>query len=683
MRKIITYILCFVSVLALLACKDKTSNVEQPETNDEPTSLTTGPYNLATNVQDGVILHAWNWSYKTIEANLENIAEAGFSTVQTSPVQQPKSFNPIATSVEQSWWKLYQPVSFSVGDAWLGDKDDLTSLCSKANEYGIKIIVDIVVNHMGNEQDFAGYAPEIKQYESTIFADTTQYFHPYQKNGSNFSTSDSNAESVTRGSLGGLPDLNTANSYIQDRVKSLLKECIDCGVSGFRFDAAKHIETPDDGDYASDFWPNIINDAQNYAKNQYKRNIYCYGEILNSPGMGRKITSYTPYMSVTDNVTGEAFASSFKNRTIDGVLANTKSYNKKIDASKLLLWAESHDTYISNINNPAAILSNAVLNRTWSVVANRLGATALYFARPGNAGMGECGSYNWMSQEVATINKFHNHFIGATESFTTYSYNSNDYIINTRYNAELNEGGVVITRVKGSSTEISKFPVANLSEGMYYDQISGNKFMVSKDANGQLVAEGACNESGIIVLYDAELDIRGKIPELSYNTKTTYFYDGGSTEITIKATNSDNVYYQINDGEKIKLPTNGLLKINQACTITVTAEGYVNAILKINVGIAEKRDGYWCIGGVDETITENQKILAWVWPNGGEGEWREVEFSNGFFYVQQGEDGTDYGLLLAYFELGVTIDDADWNLAPAQTIDLGKPLNDNMVYTAK
>lgn len=32
---------------------------------------------LASNVQDGVILHAWNWSYNTIKNNMANIAAAG------------------------------------------------------------------------------------------------------------------------------------------------------------------------------------------------------------------------------------------------------------------------------------------------------------------------------------------------------------------------------------------------------------------------------------------------------------------------------------------------------------------------------------------------------------------------------------------------------------------------------
>ncbi len=87
---------------------------------------------LASSSQEGVILHAFNWSFDTIKENLPAIKEAGYTTVQTSPVQQPKSYNG-SSSVKNTWWKLYQPVSFTVGDGWLGSKEELTLLCQEAD----------------------------------------------------------------------------------------------------------------------------------------------------------------------------------------------------------------------------------------------------------------------------------------------------------------------------------------------------------------------------------------------------------------------------------------------------------------------------------------------------------------------------------------------------------------------
>ena len=44
----------------------------------------------ATNTE--TILHAWSWNFPAIAENMKNIADAGFTMVQTSPVQN--CFNP-------------------------------------------------------------------------------------------------------------------------------------------------------------------------------------------------------------------------------------------------------------------------------------------------------------------------------------------------------------------------------------------------------------------------------------------------------------------------------------------------------------------------------------------------------------------------------------------------------------
>lgn len=99
-----------------------------------------------------------------------------------------------------------------------------------------------------------------------------------------------------------MPDLDTSNPVIQEKCLNLLKECIDVGVDGFRFDAAKHIETPTDEKYASSFWDNTLEVAKSYyAEKNPGKELYAYGEILNDCGGGRNVSSYTKYMDVTDN----------------------------------------------------------------------------------------------------------------------------------------------------------------------------------------------------------------------------------------------------------------------------------------------------------------------------------------------------------------------------------------------
>ena len=103
-------------------------------------SAATTDYGLMDEIQDGTILHCFDWKYSDIEAELENIAKAGFTSVQTSPAQRNDS-------VDSPWYMMYQSQNFAISTNPLGTKEELQSLCEEAEKYGIKIIVDVVANH--------------------------------------------------------------------------------------------------------------------------------------------------------------------------------------------------------------------------------------------------------------------------------------------------------------------------------------------------------------------------------------------------------------------------------------------------------------------------------------------------------------------------------------------------------
>lgn len=431
-------------------------------------------------VGEGVTLHCWNWSYKSIEENLPLIAGMGYTSIQTSPIQQAKQ----ATAGYQyyDWWVYYQPASFSIdntGNSALGTKAEFESMCRKAHSYGIKVIVDIVANHMGNQSgnDLApSIIPDLRN-DPSCWHDISRNTNDYSKR-----------YDVTQWCMAGLPDLNTANKKVQNYVLSFMKECIDAGVDGFRFDAAKHIETPDDGgdNCASDFWPTIINGATSYASSTRGIDLYCYGEVLDSLGGSLSMTSYTKYMSVTDNT----WSDSVRNQVINGRNAGAFSYlyHKGNDASKLVLWAESHDTYA---NNASSGTSTGSINKTWALVAARGDAMSLYFARPGSyaQALGTASVTGWANAEVGAVNRFHNHFNGQSE-----------YVANENGIAYVERGtsGVVLVNCSGNSTVIN-VTAHTIKDGIYIDQISGNKFTVS---GGRI--EGSIGDTGIAVVYNTE-----------------------------------------------------------------------------------------------------------------------------------------------------------------------------------
>ena len=86
-------------------------------------------------IDDGAILHAWNWSFDTIKSRLPEIKAAGYKAVQTSPIQANK--DPYTDN--SKWWILYQPINFKIGNTQLGSRDQFKSMCEEAEKYDIDI----------------------------------------------------------------------------------------------------------------------------------------------------------------------------------------------------------------------------------------------------------------------------------------------------------------------------------------------------------------------------------------------------------------------------------------------------------------------------------------------------------------------------------------------------------------
>lgn len=437
-----------------------------------------------SNIQDGVTLHCWNWSYKNIEANMALIASLGYTAIQTSPIQQSKEGT--KTYSMDSWWLLYQPMGFHIdntGRSGLGTRAEFTSMCNTAHRYGVKVIVDVVANHLGNQT-----SNNLSTAISADIRNDSNCWHDYTKNTTNYNS----RYEVTQYCMSGLPDLNTGSTKIQNYVIGFLKECIDAGADGFRFDAAKHIELPStiDTDYCgSNFWPNVINSATTYAQGKGKK-LYCYGELLDSPGGGVPSSAYTTYMSITDNSWGNTLRGN-----INGGNSSSYShvYHKGDDvlANKLVLWAESHDTF-ANKDGGSMNVSQQNINKTWALVAARADAMGLYFARPGstnlnNTPMGTASVTGWANAEVAAVNKFHNAFVGQTE------YISNEGTISY---CERGTSGVVLVNCSGTNKSVS-VTAHTMAAGTYKDQITGNTFTV---ANGKIT--GNIGGTGIAVVYN-------------------------------------------------------------------------------------------------------------------------------------------------------------------------------------
>ena len=611
---------------------------------------------LPQNTEDGSILHAFCWKFTDIMAELPYIRDAGYKSVQTSPVQTPKSNG-------SSWWAYYQPLSFSIAESSpLGTKEELTELCSAAEMFGISIIVDVVFNHMANvdsktvEADGTpSVSPKVAEYEPEIYAHrndaTDPTFHHYKSTEVKGSGNDTQYYPE-------LPDLNTGNALVQKRAYEFLEECIDVGVDGFRFDAAKHIETPDDPNYPSDFWTNTLGKAKQYYKNKTGNDLYAYGEILGSP-VSRKIDVYTKIMDVNDDSYGFRINSAVSKQS---ALEAASTPYKVEDSNAVIGWLDTHDTYVTD-KNP---WSNNFLSQSWAILASRKDYRGLYFARPDSGSapsIGIIGDYFFKNERLGAVNRFHNRFVGASEEQSS----DGTIYVNERYGDE--DKGAVVVNTGSERKIIVEF--SKLGTDVYYDQMTGKAVTVR---NGHATIELA--SSGIAVLTRSK---NGPLPTLDIDNHGGLFVDEMTVNVSFE--NAKDMVYSINESEPLPVPADGKITFTaeQAIDddIDLTIE-YTGQYLDYTVSqtfhykSASLIDGYFNILNVDPEHISDYEIYMWSWKAGENGKWsKDYAIQDGIILVDTDALGIE-GMVFGRFEKDYVITNLnEWdNNVLKQTTDI-------------
>lgn len=442
-------------------------------------------------IKNGAILHAFCWSFKTIEEKLPEIAAAGFTAVQPSPINtclegDYGGLDLLGADLTGKWYYHYQPTDWKIGNYQLGTRDDFISMCKKAEELGIGIIVDVLPNHT---------TPRKSEIAHDFIDAVGGMDEMYHANADRGITNYADRLQCTTYSMGGLPDVNTENPKFQSYFMQYMNDVIDCGADGFRFDTAKHIGLPDDPKdpkaKENDFWPIFTGRKAINGVSLHKADeLFLYGEVLQ--GGGSREDAYGEYVSVVASSYGALIRSAAKNGKY---LANgLKSFRNDAGPEKLVTWVESHDTYANH--GESAALTNFQIRSGWAVICARKNGTPLFFSRPkgpegvqfpGESKIGDAGNDEFKNPEVSAVNHFRQEMTGEDEELL--NGNDSSVIIVKRGNR-----GAVIVNAGTKASKVS-FPI-NLSDGTYKDKANGIKFTVE---NG--VLSGKLPKQKIAVIY--------------------------------------------------------------------------------------------------------------------------------------------------------------------------------------
>lgn len=205
------------------------------------------------------IVHLFDWPFARCEAELQSIAAEGFGAIQISPPQ--------ASIAEPAWWGRYQPLDFRRLEGPLGDEAALRRLADAAHRQGLKLFVDVVLNHMAGgvhaqSLQYAQFGPEHFRPRAEI---------DYRE-----------LRSIREGWLVGLPDLRTEHPHVRAEARRYLELLIACGADGFRFDAVKHMEP--------EFFAAVLDGLSTEG----------YGEYILQPGHEPVMREFLPQMDLMD-----------------------------------------------------------------------------------------------------------------------------------------------------------------------------------------------------------------------------------------------------------------------------------------------------------------------------------------------------------------------------------------------
>ena len=488
MKKVVSLIMVLVMMLTVAIIPGTFSAADT-----DTASSAAQDYALAPNIQSGNILHAFNWRMRDLVKYAPEIAAAGYTSVQISPIQKTKA-TVNDGSYATDWWSFYQPTDFTVGNA-LGTADDLQAATTELHKYGIKVIADVVTNHLQN----CTTRQEVSQVSSTVrgFARNSNLLNHTTP------ASDGSRDSQTQNDLDGqLSDINTANTAFQQYViTNLLNPLADNGVDGFRFDAAKHIETPKDSK-GSNYWPTVTNAIK--AKNS---NAYIYGEILDNAGKF-SISNYTPYMNVTDWAYGQTVRGALNSKNASNLVNYGYSGSSK---NQNVLWVESHDNFCANVST-SLTKKQQILG--WAAIGGRKDAPALFFVRPKHEALDSAGfikyddlmgapgsAETWKDPTVVAVNHFKNAFAGQAEDVKA---NGSKLFV------QRGTTGMLIVDLNGSAGAVNQ--ACSMANGTYKDQVSGNNFTVS---GGKIT--GNIGSTGVAVVYNTTADNSAPEIKLSLN----------------------------------------------------------------------------------------------------------------------------------------------------------------------
>lgn len=189
-----------------------------------------------------------------VTQKLDYIRDLGYTGIWLMPINDSPSYHG------------YDVRDYYAVNGKYGTLEDYENLVAKAHEKGIKVIIDLVVNHTSSTNPWFVSAVNYKNGRSTdaTYADwynfSTTSKSGYRQNGKiyyegQFDTS--------------MPDLNLDNEAVRNEIENIIKFWLQKGTDGFRLDGTKYYYGTSGNSQCVEFCKWIKETAVKYNENAY------------------------------------------------------------------------------------------------------------------------------------------------------------------------------------------------------------------------------------------------------------------------------------------------------------------------------------------------------------------------------------------------------------------------------
>jgi len=174
--------------------------------------------------------------FKGLEEKLDYLKDLGVDALWLMPTLRSDTYHG------------YDIVDYYKVEDDYGTMDDFESLLDAAHKKGIKIIIDLVVNHSSDDIFWMEEAAKSKEnfYRNYyVWEDEFSNLYEIGEWGQEVWSRNIQGDHYYALFWNKMPDLNFRNQYVREEMKNIASFWLDKGVDGFRLDAAKHIDDHD------------------------------------------------------------------------------------------------------------------------------------------------------------------------------------------------------------------------------------------------------------------------------------------------------------------------------------------------------------------------------------------------------------------------------------------------------